>query len=175
MASEQFLEDENEGDASRPAFQVHRIISISIYTNFGEEREFFFYRKDMSLSSLEQLMESFYRTMVRLRDEMRKILPDSIAKGLFKYLDLHDNPNFKTSSVDEKTKIQRKIKFLRDLTSFKLYSWNGEKYDTQVLLAPLMELVSKDQFVFGKTKVIKRAGGYMEIRIDDIVLRLVIS
>ena len=65
---------------------------------------------------------------------------------------------------DEKSEIRKKLRFLKNMLSLKCYGWNSEKYDTNMILSPLVDYFSKDEKLFKKMVTIRRGTGLMEIQ-----------
>ena len=151
---------------------VHRICSVAVATNFGDRRSYFIARKDMRKKSLKFMMTQFIAVLEKAQKDMFESLPQSIQDGFYKYAKITSTEEYKTGSVEYKNNAQRKLAYLRSITSLRTYSWNGERYDLPALLSPLLERLSKDKETFKRLSVIKRSGqSYMEIRFGRILLR----
>ena len=105
---------------------VHKLATIAIVSNFGDEREHFFYRRDMGPEGLKLLIEEFVQTLVKLRLAMLKLIPTSITAGLEGLYHLIKTPDFKKLPPTKKGDVFKKIKILKDIISLRNYSWNGE-------------------------------------------------
>ena len=57
---------------------IHRLATIGISTNFGEDRDFFLWREDMTPQSLKDLIKKFVDQLEFLRMKMAESLPESI-------------------------------------------------------------------------------------------------
>ena len=126
----------------------------------------------MKKTSLKVMMEEFLSVLAASQKNMVSILPSSIQKGFFKYVDLIKSPMFKTFSPVNKAAARTKMRYLRSLLSLRTYSWNGENYDMSLLAGPLFERLAQDTELFKRLSVIKRTGGtYMEIRFGFIIMR----
>ena len=106
---------------------IHRLATIAIVSNFGEDREHFLYRREMSPDGLEFLVEEFVDRLLSLRLEMLKHLPRSITDGLKRYYAEMQSPEFKKFSPMKKANIQAKAKLLKDIVCLRIYAWNGER------------------------------------------------
>jgi len=106
---------------------IHRLATIAIVCNFGESREHFLYRREMSPDGLEFLVEEFVDRLLSLRLEMLKHIPRSITDGLKKYYGEMQSSEFKTFSPMKKSNISAKVKLLKDIVCLKIYAWNGER------------------------------------------------
>ena len=148
---------------------LHKLATIGICKNFGQQREWFSYRRDMSGESLRFLVEEFVDALETCRAEMISRLPESIIKGYHLYLNLKRNTE--SLSPDMKRMINRKTEFLDQLVTLPIYSWNGERYDLPVLLGPLIDIFSEKPKKFDFMKVIKRGTSFMEIRYGNFVFR----
>ena len=104
---------------------VHKLATIAVSCNFGLSREHFFYRRNMDSDGLQFLVQEFVEQLVTLRVEMVRQLPSSIKEGLDCYYDLLQSEKFKKRSIAEKAKVFAKIRFLKNLLSLRIYSWNG--------------------------------------------------
>ena len=65
----------------------------------------------------------------------------------------------------EKSDIQKKHRLLKSLLALKVYGWNSERYDANMILAPLIDNFSKDEKLFKKMRTIRRGTGLMEIQV----------
>ena len=150
---------------------LHKLSTIGLVQSFGEKREFFFYRRDMSPESLRHLVEEFVDQLEKSQVEMQKLLPESVTLGYKKYRELANTPEFKKKLPEFKSKVYDKLAYLRQMLFLPTYSWNGQKYDVSVMLGSLMETFARDKKKFEKMRVIKRGTSYMEIKYGLIVIR----
>ena len=151
------------------AMMLHKLASIGIVKNFGNQREWFKYRRDMSPESLRFLVEEFVKTLENVREEMISRLPKSVIDGYNKYLNL--SRSSESQSPEIKKMIGNKRRFLADMLALPIYSWNGERYDLAVLLGPLMDIFAENKQKFDGMKVIKRGTSYMEVRYGALIFR----
>ena len=117
--------DDSQNKNIRNLLMVHKLATIAVKTNFGEETEHFFYRRDMSSTSLQSLVKEFVDKLTELRSEMLKELPPTIQTGLASYYEIIKSPDFKKRSVIFQNKVQAKIKILKQFMCLRIYSWNG--------------------------------------------------
>ena len=150
---------------------LHKLASIAIKSNFGDNSEHFFYRKNMDANGLMTIIKEFVTVLTDLQQQMVQMLPDSIQKGIKKYFDLMTSADYKGYSPDARNNVLSKVRILRGILSLKIYSWNGEKYDLNVLMSPLIDAFSQNEKLFKKMHVIKRGTGLMELRFGYLIFR----
>ena len=150
--------------------QVHRLASIAVLSNLDREEEVFLYRRDMKPDSLALLVKEFWAYLTEVKKKMFKLLPSSVIEGYTHYCQFLKSEEFKKMTPGQKNFAKKKMKILGRIRTLKCYSWNGERYDSNVLIAPLMELFSQDAKKFTKLSTIKRKSGYMQITFDGISL-----
>ncbi|CAG5096500.1 Oidioi.mRNA.OKI2018_I69.XSR.g14647.t1.cds [Oikopleura dioica] len=94
---------------------------------------------------------------------MESFLPPSIIKGIEYYKDeLGVKERRLKHTFDEIGVMRKKLQYLKDFTKLRIYAWNGEKYDLNVIYPMLASVLY--EFVGQKSKdiyPIKRGGGYM--------------
>ena len=151
--------------------KLHRLASIAVVSNLATEKEVFFYRRNMKPSSLKLLIQEFWEHLTEIRKEMWSLLPESIHKGYVGYLEFVKTETYKKASPEQKNLINKKISVLRKIRALRCYSWNGERYDANILLTPLIDYFSKDEKKFSKMSAIKRKAGFMHISYDGIHLQ----
>ena len=83
---------------------VHRLVSIAVKSSFGEKSEYYFEREDMDPFSLKVLVQDFLSTLVYLRSEMFKYIPDSILEGRKKYVNIVKMKSFRQRSVERQNR-----------------------------------------------------------------------
>ena len=150
---------------------LHRIGTIGIRVSFGDNRAVFLHRESMEPQCLNRLIEQFVITLIRYRLEMLEFLPKSIIEGLEKYRIMKESSDFKKLSVCEKSKLVQKLRILEDFTTLRIYGWNGESFDLAALLAPLVDVLSRDQKTFSQMHVIRRGAGVMELKYGNLIFR----
>ena len=104
-------------------FSLHKLASIGMVQSFGQNREHFFYRRDMKPESLRDLVERFVAQMEKSREDMVALLPKSILDGWKKYSTLVHSLEFTKFSPEAKTSARRKLKMLNEILKLPLYSW----------------------------------------------------
>ena len=149
---------------------VHKLATVALVWNFGKEEEAFFYRRDMTPASLETLIEEFWEKLTELHKKMLNSLPQSINDGYTSYLKFVKSDEFKGLTPNQKAFVNAKIKVLRKIRQLRVYAWNSERYDSAVIIGPLVDLFSKDEKKFAQMSAIKRKAGYMSIQYDGISL-----
>ena len=154
---------------------VHRLVSIGLSMSYEPDSELenvYLERKTMNADDLKDLIRTFRTTLKEFRDKAFKKLPGELKKGLKALLEFKKTQHYKSSSPNEKTKIDRQLKFLKNMAILKCYTWNGEKYDHNVIIAPLVH-----QLLLEKKRIdaIKRGSGFMQIIFDGICLRDMIN
>ena len=151
---------------------LHKLATIGFVQSFGDgKREYFFYRRDMSKISLKKMVEEFVDQMEQSQKEMAKLLPKSIEAGMESYSKMVNQREFKKLAPDVKSVAYRKLSYLRNILRLPVYSWNGEKYDLNVLLGPLIEAFARNEKQFKRMNVIKRGTSFMEIQYGLITMR----
>ena len=150
--------------------QVHRLASIAVLSNLDKEEEVFLYRRDMKPGSLAVLVKEFWDYLTEMKKKMLTLLPSSVVEGYTHYCQFMKSDEFKQLTPSQQYFARTKMRIIGRMRSLKVYAWNGERYDSNVLIAPLMELFSKDAKKFQKMSTIKRKSGYMNISFDGISL-----
>ena len=151
---------------------LHKLATIAFVQSFGNgRREYFFYRRDMSKKSLKNMVEEFVDQMQQSQKEMMKLLPNSIEAGIESYSKMVNQKEFKKLPPEVKAAAYRKLSYLRNISRLPVYSWNGEKYDLNVLLGPLIEAFARNERLFKNMNIIKRGTSFMEIQYGPITLR----
>ena len=125
----------------------------------------------MSKESLKKMVEEFVDRMEQSQKEMIKLLPKSIEAGVEAYSKMVNQKDFKKLAPDVKAPVYRKLSYLRNMLKLPVYSWNGEKYDLNVLLGPLIEAFGRNEKQFNRMNVIKRGTSFMEIQYGAITMR----
>ena len=151
-------------DSEDRDISLHRLATIGFVQSFGSQREFFYYRRDMSEESLRFLVSEFVDRMKASRQEMLELLPPSIEQGFNDYREKVKAESFKKLAPHIKDGFYKKIHFLRKILTLPVYSWNGETYDITVMLGPLIEAFAREAKEFQKMSVIKRGTSFMEIK-----------
>ena len=149
---------------------VHRLATIALVWKFDSENEAFFYRRDMSSESLIGLIQEFWKKLEEIKKKMWENLPAKIHEGFDAYRQLIKSDIFKRFSPAAKALTHQKLKVLIKLRHLRCYAWNGERYDSNVLIAPLVDFFARDGKKFSKMSTIKRKSGYMMIQYDGISL-----
>ena len=149
---------------------IHRLATVAVVSHLDTDDEKFFYRRDMTPSSLKFLVQEFWEHLEQIKKRMHSLLPETIHTAFTAFLDLRKTDNFKKSSPDERAFINKKVEILRKIRTLRVYAWNGTRYDSNILLSPLIEHFSKDEMKFSKMSVIKRNSGYMHVAYDGIHL-----
>ena len=104
-------------------FSLHKLATIGLVLSFGEEREFFFYRRDMTPESLRNMVENFVDQMKISRKAMVNRLPKSILEGWKQYSDLIHSAEFKKFTPEAKNLARKKLGLLKDILALPIYSW----------------------------------------------------
>ena len=150
---------------------IHRIGTIGISVTFGENRAIFLHRETMDPQSLNRLIEDFVITLIQYRLEMLEFLPRSIIDGLAKYEKMKADKEIKDFSVEKRSIFFKKLSLLKEITTLKIYGWNGESFDMAALLAPLVNVLSRDTKTFESLKVIRRGSGVMQLKYGFLTFR----
>ena len=150
---------------------VHRLVSIGVKASFGTESEFYLEREDMDPLSVKQLMRDFVSLLVRLRAKMLEFIPPTVIEGHKKYRQLELQKDFKKLPVEKQNKIKHKRRYLENSMKLIVVSWNGEKYDHNVIWAPLLDILQENERDFEKKSIIRRGTGIMEFTYSSLVFR----
>ena len=116
-------------------------------------------------------MERFAITLIQYQLEMLEFLPRTVIDGLKKYKEMKDRNEFKNFTPEKKTLFFQKLEILEDMAKLKVYSWNGESFDLAALLAPLLDVLSRDEKTFGSLQVIRRGSGVMQLTYGNLIFR----
>ena len=150
---------------------IHRLVSIAVKSSFGDLKEHYFERMDMNPWSVKVLVQDFLSTLVYLRGEMFKHLPKSVIEGHKKYLAIVKSPDFRKQSVVRQKKVWDKLRFLTNCLALRIYSWNGERYDHNVVWAPIMDVFQNMEESFKNLNIIRRGTGIMEFSDRNLIFR----
>ena len=150
---------------------IHRLVSIAVKASFGNSNEHYFERADMNPWSVKILIQDFLSTLVYMRGEMLKCIPQSVINGHQKYLAMVKAPGFRKRSVKQQKKAWDKLKFLNKCLALRIYSWNGERYDHNVIWAPMMDVFQNAAKKFDNLHIIRRGTGIMEFSDGTLIFR----
>ena len=143
---------------------VHRLVSIAIKSSFGtdEESNIYIERRSMDPFDLKIMMQKLLGELTYLSGDMLNYIPDSVIQGHKKYLKQTQDKEFKKLPVEQQNKVRAKFRYLDDCLKLRIYSWNGERYDNNVVWAPLMDILQYDRDAFRKISIIRRGSGIMQ-------------
>ena len=150
---------------------IHRLVSIGIKTSFGQKSEFYIERENMEPLAVKSLVQEFVSTLIELRTKMLEFIPPTIIRGHKKYLELTMSKDFKKLSVEAQDKARKKLSYLSAVLRLKVYSWNGERYDHNVVWAPLLDVLQSNEKEFKKLHIIRRGSGLMEFSYGSLVFQ----
>ena len=150
---------------------VHRLVSIAIKSSFGENSEHYIQRRDMDPWSVKLVIQEFLSTLVHLRTEMLKFIPFSVLIAQERYSKLCKSKEFRKLSVEKQKNARDKLNFLNRSLCLRIYSWNGEKYDHNVVWAPLMDAFANMEESFKKFHIIRRGTGIMQFSDGTLIFR----
>ena len=125
----------------------------------------------MSSFELKPMMESFRAHLMAQHEEMLKHIPGSVVEGQKKYQEMVKADSFKNLPVAQKNKIRDRLKYLNKCLKLRIFSWNGERYDNNVVWAPLMDNFQHHKAEFQKMTIIRRGTGIMEFKFGNLVFR----
>ena len=148
---------------------IHRLVSIAVKASFGPQ--YYLERRDMNPFSVKSLMQEFVHTLWYLRGEMHKQIPKSVLNGHKKYEALVGSHGFRNRSVQQQTTARSKHRFLRNCLALRVYSWNGERYDHNVIWAPLLDVYDTTDETFKHFNIIRRGTGLMQFSDGDLIFR----
>ena len=161
-------------DLRDESISAHRLATIGLAMSLNPEENLktvFLHRKSMKPEDLKRLVEAFWKTLESFRIEMLNSLPKKIQIGVAALRKHMKGAEFRAKSPMEKSRVCRQLNYLQRLTCLKVMSWNGEKYDHNIVFSPLMSYFKKDKKSFQNLSCIKRGTGYMQIQYQGICLR----
>ena len=150
---------------------VHRLVSIGIKTSFGDTPEHYIERENMDPIEVRPMMEEFLTTLTFMHAEMLEHIPESIIKkekGLRKIVKSKD---FKNYSVADQSRIRNQHNYLADCLKLRVISWNGERYDNNVVWAPLLDILQYCPEKFDRMSIIRRGTGIMQFEYGELLFR----
>ena len=150
---------------------VHRLTSIAIKTSFGEPGEYYLERQDMDPWSVKILVQDFLLTLVQIRRDMFNQLPQSVIDGRTRYQNITKSKDFKKRPVERQANAWAKLRFLDNCLALRIYSWNGERYDHNVLWAPLLDVFAGMDESLQKLTIIRRGTGIMQFTDGALIFR----
>ena len=153
--------------------ELHRLVSIAVKSSFGspEESEHYIERASMQDVDVRQMMQEFIQLLTSLQEEMVKILPATVVEGQKYYMKMVYSEDFKHLPVAEQAVARAKLRMLKDIMTLKIYSWNGERYDNNVIWAPLLDVLQWNVELFSKMTIIRRGSGIMEFSYGNLKFR----
>ena len=166
--AECFMDD---ADSSRGQRSIHRLVSIGLKFSFGEKREIYLEREDMEPWSVRILVQDFLATLINGRSEMFEHIPTSVIEGQKRYMNIVRSKTFKHRSVEKQNDARAKLRYLNNCLALRIYSWNGERYDHNVLWAPLMDIFANGKDGLRNMNIIRRGTGIMEFTDGSLVFR----
>ena len=165
------LMDEVGDEFARGVKFIHRLTSIAIKTSFGEPGEYYLERKDMDPWSVKTLVQDFLLTLVQIRRDMFDKLPQSVIDGRTRYFNITKSKDFKKRPVERQANAWKKLRFLDNCLALRIYSWNGERYDHNVLWAPLLDVLAGMGETFKRFTIIRRGSGIMQFTDGALIFR----
>ena len=110
--------------------RVHKPISIGVTRNFGQKKEFFFYRKSMESSELQKMVAEFVKLLREFSVEYRtlsemKIIQSAVEEIRLKFWK-HKHTDKKLSPA-ESAAYSKYHKYMVDCLKLKIYTFNGER------------------------------------------------
>ena len=149
---------------------IHRLVSIAVKSSFGTNGEHYLERENMDPWSVKTLVQEFLSTLVHMRGEMFKHIPKSVIDGRKHYLKIVTSEGFRKRSVEQQAVARNKLRFLDKCLALRIYSWNGERYDHNVVWAPMMDIFSNMES-FDRFNIIRRGTGIMEFSDEALIFR----
>ncbi|CBY32003.1 unnamed protein product, partial [Oikopleura dioica] len=140
----------------------HSLATIASMTSDGKQQGF--ERKDMSQKSAEVLTAEYLKYLTVIRQDMiMETIPPCVHAGIDHYsFQIYDKEERKKHTIEERTRIRKKLNYLRDFLKLKIYSWCGETYDLRILYPDLAwAMCGFENNNPDKINIIKRDGGYM--------------
>ena len=160
----------NQIDSS---ISTHKLVSIAIKNTFGRgaDSEFYIERDSMNSLAIKDMMQKFVDHLVELREEMLNYIPHSIIEGQKQYSKEVRDEGFKLLPVAKQAESRAKLRYLNECLKLKVYSWNGERYDNNVVWAPLMDILQYQERDFSRMHIIRRGTGIMEFSYGNLQFR----
>ena len=150
---------------------IHRLVSIGIKCSFGEKCEIYLERQNMEPWSVKELVQDFVSALFAARRDMFKHIPKSVIEGQKRYQNIVQSKDFKHNSVEKQNNLRAKLRYLNSCLALRIYSWNGERYDHNVLWAPLMDIFANGEHGLRNLNIIRRGTGIMEFSDGALVFR----
>ena len=149
---------------------IHRLTSIAIKASF-EENGHYLERENMEPLSVKPLVQDLLSTLVYLRSEMMYLIPHTIIEGQREYTKKVQNKEFRKLSVERQAVDRKKLRFLNQCLALRIYSWNGERYDHNVVWAPILDIFSNSDTDFNYFNIIRRGTGIMQFSDGSLIFR----
>ena len=150
---------------------VHRLISIAVRNSFGDHQDYYIERESMDPYAVRQMMQEFVNHLTFSHAEMLEFIPHSVKKGLKKYEEIVYSKEFKKLPVSRQAVARKKLQYLKECTNLKIFSWNGERYDNNILWAPLLDILQYTPEYFERMTIIRRGTGIMQFSFNSFVFR----
>ena len=150
---------------------VHRLVSIAIKSSFGDNSEHYIERENMDPIEVRPMMEEFLTTLTFMQEEMLEYIPDSIIKKEKELRKIVKSKEFKNYPVADQTKLRNQHNYLSTCLKLRVISWNGERYDNNVVWAPLLDILQYCPEKFDRMTIIRRGTGIMEFKYGDLLFR----
>ena len=150
---------------------VHRLVSIAIKSSFGETPEHYIERENMDPIEVRPMMEEFLTTLTFMQMEMLDYIPDSIINKEKELRKIVKSKEFKNYPVAYQTKIRKQHNYLASCLKLRIISWNGERYDNNVVWAPLLDILQYCPEKFDRMSIIRRGTGIMQFQYGDLLFR----
>mgnify|MGYP003730198313 CR=1 FL=1 len=152
----------------------HIPISIAATKAFGNQKEFFFCRDDMTPDSLKHLINNFVNMLEESYVEFTKTLPEKIWSALKILCSMVKQHHSKDRTLQPSllAKYEQYIKKLKDITQLKIFSFCGERYDIPVLKGALFNELFRRDCDFS---VIMRGSGIMQFQFKNIISRDIVG
>ena len=148
----------------------HVPVSIAAYRTFGQIHKFFFSRKTMNPKDLKIMIEKFVNFLEESENIYQNTIPNDIKKNkfiIYKMLKDHSEGT-KFLNPSDVAKYRRYVYKLNEITSMKMYSYYGQRYDINVLKGCLFDtLLRRDP----KFTCIKRGSQIMQFQFNNIISR----
>ena len=151
---------------------THRLVCAAIKSSFGDKdsSEHYLQRENMDPWAVKGLVQEILSTLIHLRAEMFKYIPTSVIEGRNRYSNTVRSKDFRKRSVERQAIALEKLRFLDKCLALRIYSFNGERYDHNVIWAPLMDVFTNMDDT-RKSCIIRRGTGIMEFTDGALVFR----
>ena len=145
---------------------THKLLSISVSSNFSGCHTKVFIREDFSEGSLMKTVHDFWAYLVELQIEHQKSFPPEFQAALDTInAKIAEKPAFQASSL-----LSACQHYLRNLFALKVVTFNGERFDVPIIFPALLKLwnLKSSTNKFDPLSVVRRGLGIMTVEFRQI-------